>query len=204
MRQRFTISPAISKRISTGKLSLTAMLVIGSALHSGVTSASAEGVAQTSGSAESSRRGLVTSAACPFTCEDARVPREFCRERSNGVHCEVEDLSQPPGHRSMIRIPASAVTPVDGAPVDGAPVDGAPQPVGSSLVGSSSVGSDSAARPAESAANRRGLVTSAACPYSCALAKLPSDLCREWSSGDKCFVEDFTQAPGHRSMIRIP
>lgn len=59
------------------------------------------------------------------------------------------------------------------------------------------------AESASTEGSRRGLVTSTQCPYSCQTAGLTPDNCREWQVGDKCMVEDLTQAPGHRSMIRV-
>ena len=123
--------------------------------------------------AEDKRRGLVTSTQCPYTCSDARIPAEDCRERQRGGVCEVEDLRQAPGHRTLYRTRGAAA--------------------------------GAAARAAERRSpNARGLVTSAACPYSCRDARIPADSCREWQAGDRCFVEDLRQAPGHRTLMRVP
>ena len=51
--------------------------------------------------------------------------------------------------------------------------------------------------------NRRGLITSSNCPFSCLDLGLKSDNCRQWTSGSKCYVEDYTQPAGHRSMFRV-
>ena len=40
-----------------------------------------------------------------------------------------------------------------------------------------------------------GKVTYNPCPYSCAMLKLDSQNCREWSEGNTCYVEDLTQLP---------
>jgi hypothetical protein len=101
----------------------------------------------------------------------------------------VEDFTQVPGHRSMIRIPNSAFIGVDGE--RGTETQRPSQPRG--RLKSTPVGKA-----------RRGLVTSAQCPYTCRSAGVPKNMCREWKDSMKCFVEDFTQVPGHRSLIRVP
>lgn len=126
--------------------------------------------------------GLVTSAPCPYSCMDEGLTKDVCRERQLGTICEVEDLTQAPGHRSMIRVPKADVDNMS-----------APQRLEHSLEHSS------APMP-----GRRGLVTSSHCPYSCKDAGLTVSECQEMQVGDVCQIEDFTQAPGHRSLVRVP
>lgn len=121
--------------------------------------------------APAARRGLITTAPCPFGCRDLKLGSDVCRETKDGDECVVEDFTQPPGHQSMIKVRQAAAT----APTKNAPESG-----------------------------RRGLVTTAPCPYSCKSAGLPAESCREFKDGDKCTVEDFTQPPGHRSLLRLP
>ncbi len=141
------------------------------------------------------RRGFVTSTSCPFSCRDAKIPQEHCRERRVGNRCEVEDLRLGAGHQSMIRIPLSAYR------IPGRQTAGARSSASTSGASRRRGGSTQAA---SAPANRRGMITSAQCPYSCRMAGVPADFCREWKAGPTCYVEDYTQAPGHRSMIRIP
>lgn len=120
------------------------------------------------------RRGLVTTAPCPYTCKDAGVPQKFCRESKAGNQCQVEDLSQVPGHRSMIPVKTSDYKEWN---------------------------TDTRA---QLKMERRGLITSSSCPYTCKLARVPAKLCRDWRAGATCYVEDFTQPPGHRTRISLP
>ncbi len=116
-------------------------------------------------------RGLVTTGPCPLTCRELGVPAESCREvQVNAQECEVEDFSQVPGHRSMVRVGKNLITQAE---------EEAPGTNG----------------------NRRGLITSSPCPYSCKIARVPESLCHEWTAGNTCYVEDFSQPPGHRSRI---
>lgn len=133
------------------------------------------------------RRGLVTSSKCPFDCRNLNLASDLCREWESGDTCYVEDYTQVPGHRSMIRVPTSAFS----------------APTKSSSV-SQQQASEQRGRMARPEASRKGMITSAQCPYSCKSAGVPENLCQDWSDGVKCYVEDFTQVPGHRSMIRIP
>lgn len=55
-------------------------------------------------SIDDSRRGLITSSSCPYTCLQAGVPAQDCRESKTGSTCSVEDLRQAPGHRSLLRV----------------------------------------------------------------------------------------------------
>ena len=121
------------------------------------------------------RRGLITSGACPLGCKDFNLPANLCREFRSGDKCSVEDFSQPPGHRSMIRVRDSQYKK-----------------------------SWSEKDKQSLKMKRRGLITTASCPYTCKDAGAPKGLCRESRSGDLCRVEDFSQVPGHRSMIRVP
>lgn len=127
-------------------------------------------------------RGLVTSAPCPYSCMDEGLTKDVCRERQLGTICEIEDFTQAPGHRSMIRVPK-------------ADVDNMSKP--------QRLGQSSAPVPAR-VPGRRGLVTSAQCPYSCKDAGLTAEECQEMQLGEVCQIEDFTQAPGHRSLVRVP
>lgn len=130
-------------------------------------------IAQEKDQAASQRRGLITSGPCPLTCKDLNVPRNLCRESRAGNTCRVEDFSQPPGHRSMIRVRGKAPKPRAESP------------------------------RARLKTNRRGLITSSTCPYNCRMARVPKDLCRDWRAGDTCYVEDLTQPPGHRTRVAI-
>lgn len=123
-----------------------------------------------SSSAQAEQRGLVTSGTCPLTCKRLAVPSEVCREWQAGERCFVEDLSQPPGHRSVALVRPSMQV----------------------------------AATSNQDSERRGLVTSAACPFTCKDAGVPKEYCRESKVGSMCQVEDLSQAPGHRSMIRVP
>lgn len=49
------------------------------------------------------KRGLVTSSQCPYSCKDTDIPLEFCRDYQLGTTCRVEDLRMEPGHRTLIR-----------------------------------------------------------------------------------------------------
>ncbi|MCB0358187.1 MAG: hypothetical protein KDD44_01075 [Bdellovibrionales bacterium] len=131
------------------------------------------------------RRGLVTSTSCPYGCADAGLASSDCREWSSGDMCYVEDLTQAPGHRSMIRL--------NGAAAGAATRSAAPR-------GAMASGAHG---PASSDPDARGLITTAQCPYTCADAGLSPDVCREKRIGSVCRVEDLTQAPGHRTMLRV-
>jgi len=131
------------------------------------------------------RRGLVTSSTCPFDCRNLNLSSDLCREWQSGDKCFVEDFTQVPGHRSMIRVPTSAF-------------------IAPTQTSSFQKKNQSRARMARPEASRKGMITSAECPYSCESAGVPSSLCQDWSDGVKCYVEDFTQVAGHRSMVRIP
>lgn len=120
------------------------------------------------------RRGLVTTTSCPFTCEDAGLTSDVCKERRVGDKCQVEDMTQAPGHRSMIKVPASKQR--------------------ASMNQEAPAADDS----------RRGLITSSRCPFTCADLGVPNADCREKQMGDTCQVEDLRQAPGHRSLVRMP
>jgi len=130
---------------------------------------------ESSGQSAISRRGLVTSSSCPFSCLDLGLSADKCRQWTSGSKCYVEDYTQPAGHRSMVRVkPEQYIAP------------------------------SSKKQSPRSALNRRGLVTSSRCPYDCRHTGLTKDLCREWRAGNTCYTEDFTQVPGHRTMIRVP
>lgn len=149
--------------------------------------------------AESNRRGLITSSSCPFTCSDLGLKADRCREWEAGDSCFVEDLSQAPGHRSLMRVPVatSAV-----APTARGRMRRDTEGTWITLTNAEVRGdvTQKPARPADPAA--RGLVTTAPCPFSCQSAGLPQESCREWRDGDSCHVEDLLQAPGHRSALR--
>ena len=128
---------------------------------------------------EQGKRGLITTAACPYSCKDAGIEQSQCRESKSGDTCEVEDLSQPPGHRSLVRLNAA-----------------------STMANTAAEQSSNTSNSAElSKTTRRGLVTSSVCPYNCRMARIPENSCRQWQEGDKCFVEDLNQPPGHRSRV---
>ncbi|MCB0336899.1 MAG: hypothetical protein KDD62_11365, partial [Bdellovibrionales bacterium] len=139
-------------------------------------------------STQAMRRGLVTSAPCPLSCKDLGVPQEQCRSWQQGDRCLVEDLGQPAGHRSMARVRPGEYADSRSA---------APRQAGASSSG--------AAWPSVAAGDgRRGLVTSSTCPYTCKMARVPAEMCREWKQGDVCMIEDFGQVPGHRTRVAIP
>ncbi len=131
-------------------------------------------ITQVSAQEQQGRRGLITTSACPYSCRDAGIPKDQCRESRSGDACEVEDFSQPPGHRSVVRVNASAFLQAEPKPANAAQSDNI---------------------------ERRGLVTSSSCPYTCSIAGISAQSCREWRNGDTCYVEDLLQAPGHRSRV---
>lgn len=147
------------------------------------------------------RRGLITTASCPFDCAMAGVAKDSCRSWQAGDECYVEDLSQGPGHRSLLVLPEGMRAPASAAMRGGMRRDGqgtwitVPRAEGRR-------GSAAALPPVES--GKRGLVTTAQCPYGCAAAGVPESHCRSWTDGDLCYVEDLLQAPGHRSMLSVP
>lgn len=130
--------------------------------------------AQVQESNGTARRGLVTTGSCPYSCKIAGLAAEQCREWTDGATCSVEDFTQPAGHRSMFRV--KAVNALEVLPKD---------------------------NRAQLGTERRGLVTSSNCPYTCKMANLPADQCREWTDGQMCYVEDFSQPPGHRSRVGL-
>ncbi len=50
---------------------------------------------------------------------------------------------------------------------------------------------------------KRGLITSSTCPYSCKDEGLSKKECKDWQKGTRCYVEDYTQAPGHRTRVAV-
>lgn len=136
-----------------------------------------------SASAEEARRGLITSTSCPYTCKDAGIPAADCRERRQGDRCEVEDLRQAPGHRTLYRDKAGA---------------------GRAAASTENArGSIAPIAPTVPASGQRGLITSSSCPYDCAMAGVPAAYCRAWESDGRCNVEDLRQAPGHRTLLQV-
>ncbi|MCB0346796.1 MAG: hypothetical protein KDD66_16890 [Bdellovibrionales bacterium] len=137
-------------------------------------------VSNTRAESSGERRGLVTTAACPYSCKDAGLNSQDCAERRVGDSCQIEDFTQPPGHRSMVRVGK----------------DAAPE-----------AQNFSNARAKETTLmvdpDRRGLITSSTCPYTCKDAGLQMNVCRESRVGDTCRIEDFTQPPGHRTLVRV-
>ena len=156
-----------------------------------------------SAAAESNRRGLITSSTCPFTCGDLGLKPESCREWEAGDSCFVEDLSQAPGHRSLMRVPGAAGPEAAVHEASGARGRMRRDTEGTWITLTNGEARGDVARnpskPVDPSA--RGLVTTAPCPYSCESAGLPSESCREWRDGERCHVEDLLQAPGHRSAI---
>jgi hypothetical protein len=55
----------------------------------------------------------------------------------------------------------------------------------------------SADHPGEpkSSVGHRGYGSSRPCPWNCKMAGLPADKCRDWKTGNTCYIEDFTRAP---------
>ncbi len=138
------------------------------------------------------KRGLITTTTCPYSCQDAGLHQANCREWQSGDVCEIEDFSQAPGHRSLIKAPTVVAT--NRQPKPRAWRDGN----GTWLT----VNTNGASGGAELAkSNARGLVTTSACPYDCRRAGLESKFCREWQEGETCHVEDLLQAPGHRTLV---
>lgn len=134
-----------------------------------------------------SRRGFITSSRCPFTCKDAAVPESDCRESRRGDICDVEDLRQPPGHRTVFRtrVPIVKAPSVDANEVDSQPSF-----------------QDRSQEIDASKTATRGLITSGACPLDCKSINIPQEYCREWRTGDRCYVEDLSQAAGHRTLFK--
>lgn len=147
--------------------------------------------------AEQSRRGLVTSGLCPLSCEDLAVPSSSCKEWTVGQKCFVEDMRSPAGHRSVAIVPGK----VRGVTLPKMGIENPQKRVESSddvvSMNSGSAGSGSMN------SDRRGLVTTSSCPYSCADAGVPKADCRSYQTGTSCSVEDLRQGPGHRSMLRV-
>lgn len=138
------------------------------------------------------RHGLITSAACPYTCSDAHVSKGDCRQWQVGEVCFVEDLLQAPGHRSMFRLRGSAV---------GAAVEDRSRSVRTTDGTWLTVGGRGEAH-SEVPLNSRGLVTTANCPLSCRDLGVPEKACREWKAGGLCHIEDLRQGAGHQSMLK--
>ncbi len=142
--------------------------------------------------ANTTRRGLITTGSCPLTCGDLGVVAEFCRESRIGNKCSVEDLSQPPGHRSVALVPRKSRV----------------ARRSSTIIENSTVFSEPEKGLSPNAAvndpKRRGLVTTSSCPFTCEDAGVPADSCREKQVGSRCTVEDLRQPAGHRSMVRVP
>ncbi len=125
-----------------------------------------------------SRRGLVTTANCPYTCAEAGLSSQNCVERKVGNKCQIEDFTQPAGHRSMARVNREEAR-------------------------SSNVNSRAKQTTLMVEPGRRGLITSTNCPYTCKDAGLQKNVCQESRVGNTCRIEDFTQPPGHRTLVRL-
>lgn len=151
-------------------------------------------------------RGLITSASCPFDCAMAGVPKSSCRSWQAGDECYVEDLSQGPGHRTLLLLPEGTKAPRAAVPAgsrmrrDG---QGTWITVGGAGRGGEKRGGIASDPQAANYAGKRGLITSAECPFDCSSAQVPESQCRSWTDGERCFVEDLLQAPGHRSMLSV-
>lgn len=145
------------------------------------------------------QRGLITSGACPLSCADLGVPQKSCRSWTQYGRCFVEDTRLPPGHRSLaFTLPPGESTatrpsknPSMRRGIDGTWISVPPA-------------QDDAKHASRKSANKRGLVTSARCPYDCQRAGLSGNTCRAWKEGNTCYVEDLEQSPGHRSLIELP
>ena len=135
------------------------------------------------------QRGLVTTASCPYSCQDAGLDKSNCREWQSGAVCEIEDFTQAPGHRSLIKAPA----------VSGNKAQPKPRTWRDGNGTWLTVSTNQATEPLKP--NARGLVTTSLCPYDCKRAGLDPKFCREWREGETCHVEDLLQAPGHRSLV---
>lgn len=153
--------------------------------------------------AEQVKRGLITSAECPYSCISAGLPADTCRDWRKFDRCFVEDLTQAPGHRTLARLPQGSAP---AAPQAGSKSYRDPNQTGTwvKIPKTDFRPQDSGGNAQLRADGPRGLVTSAACPYSCKAANLSPDVCREWRTADTCYVEDLTQAPGHRTLARLP
>ena len=133
-----------------------------------------------------SKHGLITSAPCPYSCQQADIPANYCREWRRGSVCEVEDLRLPAGHRTLF---------LKNQPIkkDFIPEDPFKNKVQNIPDG----------RPYQSMKSKRhGLVTSGLCPLTCQQLSIPPHQCQMWKTGNRCFVEDFRQPAGHRSLLR--
>lgn len=138
------------------------------------------------------QRGFVTTAPCPLTCKDLKVPAEMCKEFKMGTLCAVEDFSLPPGHHSLAILPVGTKLPSQPSAsnsrvrrtVDGTWI---------------TVSND----PNAIIPFANGFVTSSECPFSCSLAKVPAEFCREWQRDATCYVEDLRQPAGHQTMLKL-
>ncbi len=134
-------------------------------------------------------RGLITSTTCPYTCADAGIPEDSCREYREGNTCMVEDLTQPAGHRTLFREKTNGIRVNKPTAIPRVLVKPNPDDPLHPL-------------PNDNGSERRGLITSGPCPITCQSLGVAPEHCREWSEGTRCFVEDFTQAPGHRTLMK--
>ena len=137
-------------------------------------------------------RGLITSTTCPYSCADAGIAAENCREFREGNTCMVEDLTQPAGHRTLFREQTNGIKVAN---------DIKPEPVPRVMV-EFDQNDPLNPKPINQGEERHGLITSGSCPLSCATLGVAPEHCREWNEGTRCFVEDFTQAPGHRTFLK--
>ena len=130
------------------------------------------------------RRGMITSSNCPLTCEDLQVPRNACKERLDGLNCIVEDLRQPAGFQTLVRVRGGQV-------VEQEPEAPAVLPKTNPV-------------PSQGKNQGRGFITSSSCPFSCAQAGVPKEFCVERRNGASCEVEDLRQGPGFQTLMRVP
>lgn len=136
------------------------------------------------------RHGLITSAPCPYSCKDAEIPENMCREWQRGSVCEVEDFRFPAGHRTLFKAHQPIKKPFNGRVVPENPYKDKVQNIPDGM-------------PYHSPNSKRhGLVTSGPCPLTCQQLSVPPHQCQMWKTGNRCFVEDFRQPAGHRSLFR--
>ena len=60
------------------------------------------------------------------------------------------------------------------------------------------------AAPLPLEAQRKGLISSRACPYSCATEGIKKSTCRDWRDGNICYIEDLRSPPAATPPIPAP
>jgi len=138
------------------------------------------------------KRGFVTTAACPYSCSDAGVPKSHCKTWRRGSSCSVEDLRKGPGHQSVIKF-FSAKRQLTNRKRSFRGIDG-------TWITLSKKENDSRKK---GPIFKNGMITSAPCPFDCRIAGISKAYCREKKVGNTCQVEDLRQPPGHQSLVHV-